>query len=534
MPSITKFHIKTASGLYREMTHCSVASLVSSSAKRIVAAKDSSATYVLSEMPIDPYTTTENNNKLWELVTAIADGEDVSNFDTSRMTTFRFNYNTTTPTTEPKPAPITKTYRGHEIVVTSVYEQSQHGGNVWVQRGDSLGGVLQHIASKTLDPLSSRAVGQHITYKLNWNTRNITSFESAFVNMNWKPQISHWDTSNAVTMLYMLSHNSRFDDDLSKWSTKSVSLHSNININSSLPGSKIPRWQYDAQEQASAKILIDLLTAIAAKQDVSNFDTSQLTVIRLPTHEYEYSATIPGVSLSSAYIKGSLFGSIITRITDPDYNSSADPLIMTKLNTQKLNWNLDKVKDISYMFSGCRYFNAEINFKTASATTTQGMFADCWRFNKPVKLDTSRVTVASQMFNECRVFNQPINFDMSSTEWMNYMFSGCREFNQPINFDGRNANNLDGMFSGCSDLDQAIRITTPKANSMSFMFYNCSQLNSVVQLNTSNVTNMSSMFGRCRSFNQDLSNWDTSKVTNRTDVMAGTPSWEAKNKLRFS
>jgi surface protein len=63
------------------------------------------------------------------------------------------------------------------------------------------------------------------------------------------------------------------------------------------------------------------------------------------------------------------------------------------------------------------------------------------------------------------------------------------------------------------------------------MFENAQSFNQdLSNWNTSKVTNMSRMFDGAQSFNQDISNWNTSKVTNMSRMFDGAQSMEEKNK----
>jgi surface protein len=77
-----------------------------------------------------------------------------------------------------------------------------------------------------------------------------------------------------------------------------------------------------------------------------------------------------------------------------------------------------------------------------------------------------------------------------------------------------NMTNMGSMFSGCSSFNQPVsNFDTSNVTHMSSVFYGCSSFNQPVSnFDTSNVTNMSYMFYGCSSFNQPVSNFDTSNV----------------------
>ena len=65
------------------------------------------------------------------------------------------------------------------------------------------------------------------------------------------------------------------------------------------------------------------------------------------------------------------------------------------------------------------------------------------------------------------------------------------------------------------------------------MFHECHSFNQdISEWDVSNVTNMYSMFFECKSFNQDISNWDVSKVKYNDNIFLICPI-EEKYKPKF-
>ena len=87
--------------------------------------------------------------------------------------------------------------------------------------------------------------------------------------------------------------------------------------------------------------------------------------------------------------------------------------------------------------------------------------------------------------------------------------------------DTSNVTNMYRMFYNCSNLQFVPYLDTSKSNGFNQIFWGCDSLISLdlSNWNTSNVTNMYAMFNSCKSLTElDLSNWDTSKVTNMSSM----------------
>ena len=97
------------------------------------------------------------------------------------------------------------------------------------------------------------------------------------------------------------------------------------------------------------------------------------------------------------------------------------------------------------------------------------------------------------------------HWDVSNITDMKYMFYDCEELKSVGDISDWDVSNVTDMRS---------------------MFCECKELKSVgdiSKLDVSSVTEMSYMFYKCESFNQDLSNWDVSKVKNNIFMFRNCP-----------
>lgn len=138
------------------------------------------------------------------------------------------------------------------------------------------------------------------------------------------------------------------------------------------------------------------------------------------------------------------------------------------------NPDLSDVTDMSYMFTFCSSFNADIStWDVSSVVSMAHTFRNTPSFNQDIGgWDVSMVTNMNSMFWNANVFNQDISaWDVSSVTNMSLMFRSADNFNQDI---------------GAWDVGK--------------------------------VTNMNLMLAGALSFDQNLGNWDISSVTNMSTM----------------
>ena len=184
--------------------------------------------------------------------------------------------------------------------------------------------------------------------------------------------------------------------------------------------------------------------------------------------------------------------------------------------------DLSGVTNMSSMFNRASVFNQDISsWDTSSVTTMDNMFNFAQMFNnggQPLNWNTALVTNMSNMFSAASAFNQDISsWNTSAVTGMSGMFNGTLAFNnggQPLNWNTSLVTNMANMFFSSAFNQDISMWDTSKVTHMFNMFKYASAFNQDIGgWITTAVINMSSMFSNNTTFNQDISAWDVSKVT---------------------
>ena len=165
------------------------------------------------------------------------------------------------------------------------------------------------------------------------------------------------------------------------------------------------------------------------------------------------------------------------------------------------------------------------DFDTSNVTNMSNMFSGMIKLNNInlSSFDTSKVTTMTNMFYECKLLTSLdlSSFDTSNVINMTSMFHGCISL-PSLDLSGFNTSkvtNMTSMFNSCAVLENLdlSNFNTSNVTNMQYMFYGMSKLKSInlSSFDTSNVITMSNMFnGNGALPSLDLSSFDTSKVTN--------------------
>ena len=113
--------------------------------------------------------------------------------------------------------------------------------------------------------------------------------------------------------------------------------------------------------------------------------------------------------------------------------------------------------------------------------------------------------------------------DLSEVTDMSLMFYEAVLFNGILSsWDVSNVTDMSYMFKGTSFNDDISEWNTSKVENMKRMFYSAEKFNQDLgSWDVSNVIDMSGMFGNTNAFNADISRWNVSKVTNMERMFYG-------------
>jgi surface protein len=186
----------------------------------------------------------------------------------------------------------------------------------------------------------------------------------------------------------------------------------------------------------------------------------------------------------------------------------------SSFNQNISSWNTSAVTNMESMFSFNYAFNQPIgSWNTSNVTNMSSMFVEALLFNQNIGAwNTSAVTTFASMFNNATAFNNGGSDDID-----NWSFSTTSNITMSGMFGGSNTT------ISCKFNRYIGSWNTERVTNMSSIFANNTAFNqNIGSWNTSAVTNMASMFQSASSFNQNIGAWDVSKVTNFSSMFLGT------------
>lgn len=196
------------------------------------------------------------------------------------------------------------------------------------------------------------------------------------------------------------------------------------------------------------------------------------------------------------------------------------------------NWDISNVTSFNSLFAGNTVYNNPeiVNFNTSLITGMNSMFNGATSFNQDISgWDVSSVTDMRSMFLNASSFNQDISsWDVGSLTAMSYMFSGT-SFNPDVSlWDVSNVTDFQRFIQSNTAFNADIsNWDVSSASTYEFMFNLAPVFNQPIGNWTLSptATSMRRMFQNSTSFNQSLSGWDVSNITNFTEVFTGATAF---------
>ena len=302
-----------------------------------------------------------------------------------------------------------------------------------------------------------------------------------------------------------------------------------------------------------------VVTITSADGSVTQFGADDWPGVRILTAVTTSNNTTWGLrgatSFSFAFNRAYLLTSVPTQVPSSVADMSSMFRFTNVFNQDISSWNVSGVTNMNSMFQASVVFNQDISgWDVSSVTDMTLMFNSTNEFNngavgdvggKPLTwttgTGTSNVTSMYNMFSNATAFNQDISsWNVSSVTNMGFMFSDSSAFNNggvaltwSTGTGTSNVTNMNSMFQSASTFNQDISgWNVSSVTNMQYMFYNARAFNNggvaltwAAGTGTSNVTNMQWMFRGPCVFNQDISSWNVSSVTNMNNMFCSNSAF---------
>lgn len=190
------------------------------------------------------------------------------------------------------------------------------------------------------------------------------------------------------------------------------------------------------------------------------------------------------------------------------------------------NWDMSNCQNISYMFYNCYALNFDASgWDLSNATRVNQSFSGMiLNFNSDISWDLTSVTNQGySLFYNSQQFNGDLTgMDTSTLTRMDNFLARTSFNNSSINtLDVSSNQNFKGFFldigtvSGVSFNQDLTNWNTSNATNMEQMFKGNNDFNAdITGFDTGLVTNMKEMFSTCYNFNRDISSWNVINVNN--------------------
>lgn len=372
-----------------------------------------------------------------------------------------------------------------------------------------------------------------------WDTSNVTSMRSVFQDCKkFDGDVSTWDVTNVTDMRDMFYNCYRFDNNLSGWDVSNVTNMNNMFYNCTYFNGDLSTWRPESVTDFGGMFI----RCKTFNQDLSKWTVSSaITMSNMFAEASSFSQDLGLWDVSSAVYMGRMF-----------YN--------TRMQTQDLStWCVTNVRDkTSFLTYQAEYrHNAPVwgtcplpgfGFIVTSDDTVES--------EQPFTVSMENVSPGWTLTANGEIiaseFDVATNVTVTGTNTVNISINGLRnttvtyvlrgvadcaiiggaEYEQQS---GNRTIDVKNFFNGLRSYKFKIgsdSLTVPATipvvvKSIKDMFAGCTSFNQdLSSWFTTNITDMSGAFRGCTSFNKNVNAWDVTNVTDMSDMFNGCISFD--------
>ncbi|MDE3740936.1 BspA family leucine-rich repeat surface protein [Maribacter polysaccharolyticus] len=358
-----------------------------------------------------------------------------------------------------------------------------------------------------------------------WDVGNVTDMSSMFNNATaFNQDIRSWNVSSVTTMSYMFYNATAFNQDIGDWDVSNVTDMSEMFVYSTAFNQDIGSWDVSNVTDMSA-----MLYGVALSQE--NYDNTLIGWNTLDTvaGEIQIPSNINFHGGNSTYCEGAtarqdLIDTYGWTITDAGEDCPSIPFITT--------WKTDAANESITIPTNSDYtYSYTVDWGDGSTDNT--VYTDYARHQySTAGTYTVRISGVFPHFQLTTFYRAKL---LSVEQWgdqvwqsMEKSFESCN--NVVINaVDVPNLSevtNMSNMFSNTTAFNQDISgWDVSNVTDMSYMFYNSNFNQDIGDWDVNNVTDMTGMFALAIAFNQDIGKWNVSNVTDMTGMFSGATAF---------
>jgi len=383
-----------------------------------------------------------------------------------------------------------------------------------------------------------------------WNTTAITNMTGAFSSSIFNQDIGSWDTTNVTSMVGVFDGNVAFNQDISNWNTSNVTSMSNMFRNAFDFNQDIGDW--DTSKVTNMELMFR--NAQDFNQDIGGWNTSMVTnMVNMFRGASTFNQNLGGWDIENVInLSNMLIG---TSISVANYDA-----LLIGWEAQNVNPNLALSTGTASSLKYCNGAQARANLIASDGWTINDAGEDCtgvyfvttWKTDNPGSTNSSSILISAQ---GGQAYNYDIDwesdgvfddFGKNGTSQHDYgtpgtytvtirgLFPAIASFggdgSKIISIDQWGTNPWASMELAFSTTNNLVGNATDvpdlsNVTSLRGMFISSSFNQDIGNWDTSNITDMSDMFQGATSFNQDIGGWDTSSVNNMFSMFFGASSF---------